>query len=81
MPSVLVVPVYVEVPAGFERAVDALEFHLRQAGYAFHTGTVLCKTLEDVKNSLPQDGGLSNGGSGERLSQGVLGQEDLPEVR
>ena len=81
MPSVFVVPVYVEVPAGFERAIDALEFHLRQAGYAFHTGEILCKTLDDVKRSLPQDGAHDNGGIGERLPQRVLGQEGLPEVR
>jgi hypothetical protein len=72
--------VYVEVPAGFERAVDALEFHLRQAGYAFHTGAVLRKTLEDVKMSLPHEGDQDNGGSAERLHQGVLGQKGLPEV-
>src|SRR5438034_10945969 len=39
MPSVLVVPVYVEVPDGFERAVTALEAHLRRAGYAFYTAS------------------------------------------
>jgi hypothetical protein len=55
MPSVFVVPVYVEVPAGFERAVDALEFHLRQAGYAFHTGEPRRETLEEIKKSLSQE--------------------------
>src|SRR2546421_179020 len=38
MPSVLVVPVYVEIPSGIERAVMALESHLRRAGYVFRTG-------------------------------------------
>ena len=38
MPSVLVVPIYVEIPSGIERAVMALESHLRRAGYVFHTG-------------------------------------------
>ena len=50
MPSVLVVPVYVEVPDGFERAVTALEAHLRRAGYAFYTGEPLPVTLEETKN-------------------------------
>jgi hypothetical protein len=80
MPSVFVVPVYVEVPAGFERAVDALEFHLRQAGYAFHVGEVLWKTLDDVRDSLPQSAN-DTGGIREGLSQRVLGQEGLPEAR
>lgn len=38
MPSVLVVPVYVEIPDGVDRAVMALESHLRRAGYVFQTG-------------------------------------------
>ena len=38
MPSVLVVPVYVEIPSGIDRAVMALESHLRRAGYVFRTG-------------------------------------------
>jgi len=52
MPSVLVVPVYVEVPRGFERAVHALELHLRQAGYAFYTGAPLVEDLEQTKARL-----------------------------
>lgn len=52
MPSVFVVPVYVEVPSGFERAVDTLEFHLRRAGYAFHTGEPLAEDLEETKARL-----------------------------
>ena len=52
MPSVLVVPVYVEVPGGFERSVMALESHLRRAGYVFHTGEPLFETLEETKKAL-----------------------------
>ncbi len=52
MPSVLVVPVYVEVPDGFERAVTALEAHLRRAGYAFYTGEPLPVTLEETKRTM-----------------------------
>ena len=52
MPSVLVVPVYVEVPGGFERSVMALESHLRRAGYVFHTGDPLPETLEQTKKAL-----------------------------
>lgn len=56
MPSVFVVPVYVEVPSGFERSVMALESHLRRAGYVFHTGEPLFETLEETKKSLLQGG-------------------------
>jgi hypothetical protein len=52
MPSVFVVPVYVEVPGGFERSVMALESHLRRAGYVFHTGDPLFETLEETKKAL-----------------------------
>ena len=52
MPSVFVVPVYVEVPSGFERSVIALESHLRRAGYVFHMGDPLFETLEETKKSL-----------------------------
>ena len=52
MPSVFVVPVYVEVPSGFERSVMALESLLRRAGYVFHTGDPLFETLEETKKSL-----------------------------
>lgn len=55
MPSVFVVPVYVEVPGGFDRSVMALEEHLRRAGYLFHTGEPLFETLEETKKSLQQD--------------------------
>ena len=49
MPSVLVVPVYVEVPDGFERAISALELHLRRAGYVFCSGEPLPVTLEEIR--------------------------------
>jgi hypothetical protein len=49
MPRVFVVPVYVEVPDGFERAVATLESHLRRAGYAFYTGEPLPVTLEETR--------------------------------
>jgi hypothetical protein len=52
MPSVFVVPVYVEVSSGFERAIDTLEFHLRRAGYLFHTGKPLAEDLEEIKARL-----------------------------
>ena len=54
MPSVLVVPVYVEVPGGFERSVMALESHLRRAGYVFHTCDPLFETLEQTKKVLAE---------------------------
>jgi hypothetical protein len=49
MPSVMVVPVYVEVSSGFDRAVDTLESHLRRAGYLFHIGEPLSEDLETTK--------------------------------
>lgn len=52
MPSVFVVPVYVEVSCGFERALDTLESHLRRAGYLFHTGEPLPEDLEATKARL-----------------------------
>lgn len=52
MPSVLVVPVYVEVPQGVERAIHALESYLRQAGYAFYTGEPVAEELEQTKARL-----------------------------
>ena len=54
MPSVLVVPVYVEVPSVFDRSIMALESHLRRAGYVFHTGEPLFETLEETKRALSQ---------------------------
>ena len=52
MANVLVVPVYVEVPEGFERAVSTLESHLRRAGYSFYTGDPLSETLEESKSRV-----------------------------
>ncbi len=49
MPSVIVVPVYVEVSSGFDHAVDTLESHLRRAGYVFHIGEPLPEDLETTK--------------------------------
>jgi hypothetical protein len=63
LPSVFVVPVYVEVSAGFERALDTLESHLRRAGYIFHTGKPLPETLDDTKRAL-EGKGESIGGNG-----------------
>lgn len=57
LPSVFVVPVYVEVSAGFERAVDTLELYLQRAGYLFHTGEPLPKTLEETKRALESERG------------------------
>ena len=48
MPSVLVVPIYVEIPSGIERAVMALESHLRRAGYVFRTGEPIQLTSECI---------------------------------
>ena len=66
MPSVFVVPVYVEVSAGFERAVDTLESHLRRAGYIFHTGEPLPETLDDTKRTLEEKGDSKGGNGGIR---------------
>jgi len=63
LPSVFVVPVYVEVSSGFERAVDTLELYLRRAGYLFHTGEPLPETLEETKRAL-ENGRESRGDDG-----------------
>ena len=55
MPSVFVVPVYIEVSGGFERAVDTLELYLQRAGYLFHTGEPLPETLEETKKALENE--------------------------
>jgi hypothetical protein len=52
MPSVLVVPVYVEVSGGFDRAVSTLEAYLQRAGYIFHTGEPVAEDLEATKSRL-----------------------------
>jgi hypothetical protein len=72
MPSVFVVPVYVEVPSGFERSIIALESHLRRAGYVFHTGEPLFETLEETKRSLAQSEGV------EVCSDGAIAREVSP---
>jgi hypothetical protein len=55
LPSVFVVPVYIEVSGGFERAVDTLELYLQRAGYLFHTGEPLPETLEETKRALENE--------------------------
>jgi hypothetical protein len=55
MPRVLVVPVYVEIPDGVERAVMALEAHLRRAGYVFQTGEPFPETLGKTKTPHLED--------------------------
>jgi hypothetical protein len=71
MPSVFVVPVYVEVPGGFERSIIALESHLRRAGYVFHTGDPLFETLEETKKSLARE-------PIEMAAESVVGSEVSP---
>ncbi|MCU1270695.1 MAG: hypothetical protein JWN74_1989 [Acidobacteriaceae bacterium] len=72
MPSVFVVPVYVEVPSGFERSIIALESHLRRAGYLFHTGDPLFETLEETKKSL------AGGEPIEMAAENAVGSEVSP---
>ena len=55
MPTVLVVPVYVEIP-GIARGVMALEEILRRAGYIFLTGEPLHETLEQTKKMHLKEG-------------------------
>ena len=73
MPSVFVVPVYVEVPVGFERAIGTLEAILQRSGYIFYTGKPLPKTLEECKKA-------TNGRIGKGRPPGLGGQEHLPEL-
>jgi hypothetical protein len=83
MPSVLVVPVYVEVPQGFERAVDALESYLRHAGYVIYTGEPLAEDLEQTKARLGGHTCASQPGCAPRRNSGfcvVLGPEYLPAL-
>jgi len=70
LPSVFVVPVYVEVSGGFERAVDTLESYLQRAGYLFHTGEPLPETLEETKIALENERARrgDDGGIGTELS-------------
>ena len=52
LPSVFVVPVYVEVPSGFERSIPALEDVLRRAGYIFCIGEPMPTTVETLAQTL-----------------------------
>ena len=52
MPSVVVLPVYVEVPSGFDLAVSTLESYLRRAGYVFRTGEPPAENLEGTRLRL-----------------------------
>lgn len=65
VPSVLVVPVYVEINSGFERAVPTLESILRRAGYVFCMGDPLPETLDQTIGRLGSDPsiGIPNGQS------------------
>ena len=55
MPSVFVVPVDVEVPDGFERAVATLESCLGRAGYAFYVGEASPLTLDEFRKASADD--------------------------
>lgn len=55
MPSVNVVPVYVEINSGFERALPTLESLLRRAGYVFCMGDPLPETLDETRCRLGTD--------------------------
>lgn len=55
MPSVNVVPVYVEINSGFERALPTLESILRRAGYVFCMGDPLPETLDETRGRLGTD--------------------------
>ena len=79
MPSVFVVPVYVEVPSGFERSVMALESHLRRAGYVFHTGDPLFETLEETKKSLSQSD--SPAGTSDDIESNIATPLELVEYK
>jgi hypothetical protein len=80
MPSVFVVPVYVEVPGGFERSVMALESHLRRAGYVFHTGDPLFETLEETMKSLSRSD-LAAGSSGDGIERNSATPLELVESK
>ena len=70
MPSVFVVPLYVEMPEGFERAITTLEGVLQRAGYRFHTGAPLAATLDETKRMLRDVGQMqvAAAASGDELS-------------
>jgi len=68
--SVLVVPVYIEVP-NVARAVMALESHLERAGYVFHVGDPIAETLEQAKQRITGTNAVgcrNNGAVGARVS-------------
>lgn len=65
MPSVLVVPVYVEIPDGVERAVMVLEAHLRRAGYVFQTGEPFPEALGKARAIPLEDGSGSSTANGQ----------------
>lgn len=67
MPGVFVVPVYVEVPDGFERAIATLEGILQRAGYRFYTGEPLFETLEQTEQAL------ADSRPGNETSDGAVG--------
>ena len=73
MPSVLVVPVYVELPVGFDNAISTLEAILKRSGYIFYTGKPLPRTLEECKKA-------TNGRNGTGRASGLGGQKHLPEL-
>ena len=51
MLGVFVVPLYLEIPDGFERAVAPWESHLPRAGYAFYMAEPLPVALERRKET------------------------------
>jgi len=63
VPSVLVVPVYVEISAAFERSLPTLEQILRRAGYAFCVGEPMSATIDTVVKTL-RNSESTYGGSG-----------------
>ncbi len=77
MPSVFVVPVYVEVPSGIDRAVPTLESYLRRAGYIFHTGEPLAENLDATKLRLEAGDGRVGSGHSPQVGR----NERLPELR
>ena len=79
MPSVFVVPVYIEVPGGFDRAIPTLEALLRRAGYVFHIGEPLAAPLEETEPNIDHKRSELNGNGqiGTGLFTRVLGQEHL----
>ena len=54
MADVLVVPVFVEIPSGFERSLSTLEDILRRAGYAFSVGEPLSGMVETAAQTFAQ---------------------------